>query len=260
VNNLVGNALKFTDAGAVTVTVAASPEAVSVAVADTGAGIDASFLPHLFDEFKQESSGLGRQHEGSGLGLTITRGLVELMGGRIAVESAKGAGTTFTVTFPRLGRAAPSPGAPPVPEPERPRVLVVDDNESTLALVERILRDLATIDMAATEEEALALADRSGRAYDLILLDIHLGNAVSGTDVLRQLRAREANGRSAIVAFTAFALPGDRERFLNAGFDGYLGKPFTREEMRALMEEVLPRATPPAAPPLDGLRKGTFVE
>ena len=98
--NLVSNAIKFTPRGGVTISVSATADAVTVEVCDTGIGISPAFQPHLFDEFWQESTGQGRSHEGSGLGLAITKRLVELMQGRIAVESRQGEGTTFTVTFP----------------------------------------------------------------------------------------------------------------------------------------------------------------
>ena len=99
-NNLVGNAIKFTSAGSVSLRVEAHPGGVVLRVSDTGAGISEAFLPRLFDEFRQESEGDGRAHEGNGLGLAITRRLVDLMGGEIAVESALGKGSTFTVRLP----------------------------------------------------------------------------------------------------------------------------------------------------------------
>ncbi|NBC16887.1 MAG: histidine kinase [Bacteroidetes bacterium] len=99
--NLIGNAIKFTDEGGVTVEVNYDDEHLHVSVRDTGVGIDDTFIPHLFEAFKQESSGLGRLHEGSGLGLAITAHLIELMEGTIDVESHKGEGSVFTVTLPR---------------------------------------------------------------------------------------------------------------------------------------------------------------
>ena len=123
-NNLVGNALKFTDAGRVTVRVEERGGAVRVAVADTGRGIDPAFVPRLFDEFRQESEGLDRAHEGNGLGLTITKRLVDLMGGAVEVESEVGVGTTFTVSLPLVslgggrGGAGSGAGAPARPRRE----------------------------------------------------------------------------------------------------------------------------------------------
>ncbi len=111
-HNLIGNAIKFTDAGEVVVEAEPAGERVFLRVRDTGIGIGEDFLPHVFEEFKQESSGLDRSHEGSGLGLAITRRLVQAMEGTIAVESTSGAGTCFTLTFPALTPApCPSPGS-----------------------------------------------------------------------------------------------------------------------------------------------------
>lgn len=115
-DNLVSNAIKFTDEGRVRVEIDPSKDEVAVRVHDTGAGIDAAFIPYLFDDFKQESSGLNRDHEGSGLGLAITKRLVNLMGGTIDVESTKGEGSTFTVTFPSRTEA-PSTVRPVRTEP-----------------------------------------------------------------------------------------------------------------------------------------------
>ena len=106
--NLLGNALKFTDHGGVAVTLAPTDDALVLTVADTGIGMEAAFLPHVFSEFRQESEGVRRSHEGSGLGLAITRRLVELMNGTITVTSERGAGTTFTVRLPLAGDALPS--------------------------------------------------------------------------------------------------------------------------------------------------------
>ena len=99
--NLISNAIKFTRKGNVAVNIQSDQEKVILKVADTGIGIGKEFLPHIFDEFQQESKGISRAFQGSGLGLAITKRLVELMGGTIAVESKKGQGTTFTVTYPR---------------------------------------------------------------------------------------------------------------------------------------------------------------
>ncbi|MEM6328251.1 MAG: HAMP domain-containing sensor histidine kinase, partial [Bacteroidota bacterium] len=104
--NLVSNAIKFTEAGTVSVSLRADGPEIVLQVADTGIGIDAAFLPELFSEFRQESEGDARRHEGSGLGLAITQRLVSLMGGTISVDSAKGEGTVFTVTLPRIAPGA----------------------------------------------------------------------------------------------------------------------------------------------------------
>ena len=101
-NNLIGNAIKFTEQGHVVVAVRAVAEHIKIEVSDTGVGISEAFLPHLFDGFTQESVGTARAYEGLGLGLTITKHLVELMGGQIEVESTRGHGSRFTLTFPSV--------------------------------------------------------------------------------------------------------------------------------------------------------------
>lgn len=101
-SNLVSNALKFTDEGAITVTIAPADDGLRLSVQDTGIGIDPDFFPHLFDAFKQESQGFGRSYEGTGLGLAITKHMVDLLGGTIEVESEKGEGSVFTVTLPHV--------------------------------------------------------------------------------------------------------------------------------------------------------------
>ena len=256
VQNLVGNAIKFTDAGSVTVRVDLAPASEDAAadgaahlrlrVEDTGIGIDPGFLPHVFDAFSQESSGFGRSHEGTGLGLSITKRFVDLMGGAIAAESTRGdaahpSGSAFTVTFP-LEAPGSEPPRPPSPEREarwRPRVLAVDDHEDTRALLAELLGDVADVAVAGSTADALAYADGGG--FDLVLLDIQLGEGESGLDVLAALRTRPGYRGVPVVALTGYALPGDRERFLVAGFDGYLSKPFDPDELLRIVGALGPR-------------------
>ncbi|MDX1546726.1 MAG: ATP-binding protein [Rhodothermales bacterium] len=238
-HNLIGNALKFTDEGGVLVVVDADAESVSVSVQDSGVGIDPDFMPHLFDEFRQESSGFSRTHEGSGLGLSITRRLVVLMDGTIAVESEKGRGSIFTVRFPRAERAevmpAPAPHSPPavlLQGLRKTRVLLVEDNENTRFLIENLLEEDCLVTAVGSAEDALLRAFNS--EFDLVLMDINLGQGPNGADVLRELRAMPAYRDVPVVAITAYALPGDRERFLEMGFTDYLAKPFHADELLAL--------------------------
>jgi len=251
-NNLIGNAIKFTEQGHVVVKVGAVAEHVEIEVSDTGVGISREFLPHVFGEFRQEDASTTRAYEGIGLGLTITKRLVELVDGKISVESEKGRGSTFRVSFPRLvvERNIPeavgsTERAPPSMEQVQSsaRVLAVDDNPGLLALLERYLEEVPQVletDTALDADAALALAQR--QLYDAVFLDINLGGARDGVDVLGELRMLPGYERVPMVAVTAYALPGDKERFLAAGFDAYLGKPFTPEQLH----DVLARVTIPA--------------
>ncbi len=255
-SNLVENAIKFTAAGSVEVTVHRQGEAVRVAVRDTGCGMEAAFLPYVFDEFRQESSGLARTFEGSGLGLAITKGLVDLMGAAVRVESTPGEGTTVEVLLP-LGLSDPIAEAfPPAPLPplapeatsRRARVLVVEDSEPTRALLRILLGRRVDLVLASGADEALALTAAGPWDFDLVLLDIHLGGTVSGVDLLPHLRRRSAGQATEFVALTAYALPGDAARLLDQGFDGYLGKPFTQSALRALLTRTLAHAGGDAGP------------
>ncbi len=232
--NLVSNAIKFTERGDVSVEVETTAEAVVLRVRDTGRGIDPSFLPHLFSAFRQESTGVARSHEGSGLGLYITRRLTELMGGTIEAASVKGQGSVFTVTLPRQGPCAGAEAAPTA----RPHLLIVEDNPDTLALLRHLLQENYDLCMVSTVDEALQAVQ--AHPFALALIDIHLGpsQAQTGIDLCRALRERP--GRPRLVAMTAYALPGDRERLLAAGFDAYLGKPFTRDQLFDLLTRLLP--------------------
>lgn len=243
--NLVGNAIKFTEEGCVTVEVDADADSVVIRVRDTGEGIEQEFLPRLFNEFEQGSTGIGRSHEGSGLGLTITHHLVERMSGTISVESEKGVGSVFTVCFPltmqRSTHSEISPAGLGHSSTSKARtglrVLVVDDNETTRFLMDRMIEAEYDTYSARSEEDALAAA--GDVHFDAVLMDINLGAAASGEDVMHRLRGLEGYAEVPIVAFTAYALPGDRERFLSAGFDGYLSKPFTKPQLLALLAELI---------------------
>ncbi|NNF57058.1 MAG: response regulator [Rhodothermaceae bacterium] len=239
VNNLVGNAIKFTEFGEVRIVVEATAAHVRLQVQDTGVGIAEDFLPRLFEEFQQESTGLARSYEGSGLGLAITKRLVELMDATIGVESTKGQGTTFVVVFPRvtpMPRA--SAGRPEPANTDRKRVLLVEDNPSTRALIRLRLAEFCEVEVAADPSSALALAEAT--TFDALLLDINLGDRMDGVDLLHALRQTPRYAQTPSVALTAYAMPGDEERFRAAGFDHYLAKPFTKEQLLRLFPRLFP--------------------
>ena len=244
--NLVGNAIKFTESGGVQIIVRASEDEVALDVVDTGVGISEDFLPRLFEEFQQESSGAQRSHEGSGLGLAITRQLTERLDGSLSVQSVLGVGTTFSVTFPTRLRSDAAPVTA-----RRPRVLIVDDNTQTLRMAERMVESSYRVDTASSAADAESLAQNASEAYDpydVLLLDINLGTLDTGEDLMRRLRQRPPYDDRPIIAFTAYALPGDRERFLATGFDGYFSKPFTRETLLATLGDASGHAPEPEPP------------
>lgn len=244
--NIVGNAIKFTDSGSVEMNVRANLGAVEIEIKDTGIGIDHGFLPHLFDAFRQESVGLQRSHEGSGLGLALTKRLIDLMDGQIAVESVKQEGSTFTVSFPHIGTedihasGAPDPGIEKShPDWNEAQILVVEDNPETAFLLQRVLSVAGDVTLAFEGAEAIRKSDRV--QYDLVLCDINLGSGTSGVDVLNELRTDPCYKHVPIVALTAHALPGDRERYLKTGFTEYLSKPFTPDALLHCVYDMLHR-------------------
>src|SRR5690606_14202332 len=161
-NNLLSTALKFTLEGGVTISAKIDDESVIVEVTDTGVGISESFLPFVFDEFKQESDGLGREFEGNGLGMNITKRLVEVMNGQISVRSKKGVGTTFTVSFPRSSRLVKEAQheheqTAAATTTVRPRVLALDDEPNVLILLQRLLGSAYDLHVVGSYEEAIKM-------------------------------------------------------------------------------------------------------
>lgn len=246
VKSLVDNAIKFTDEGGVTVDITADDSRVHIAVRDTGIGISETFLPHVFSDFRQESVGHARSYEGSGLGLAITKRLVELMGGSITLESHQGEGSIFTVSFPRVATeelhvaengVAKHRNGRPKRETVPNRVLILDDNTDTLALTRHQLRGLYDVKTVADADSALETARTDN--FDALLLDINLGGGHDGIDVLHAIRELDRYKEVPIVALTAYAMPGDQERFIAAGFDAYLSKPFTKQEITEIIAQAL---------------------
>lgn len=236
VSNLVSNGIKFTKDGGVTVSIEADEDHVLIHVADTGIGISEEFMPFLFEDFKQESEGLSRIHEGSGLGLSITKRLVQLMKGNIMAESEKGRGTVFTVALPRDGDSPASNNAAGEGE-SRTRVLVVEDNADTRTLVNHLLRKSYDVRCAMDADEALTFA--ADAQFNVLLVDINLGKGKSGEDVLHAIRSLPGYDETPVIAVTAYAMPGDRDRFINAGFDDYVSKPFSKQRLLEALEGVL---------------------
>lgn len=233
--NLVANAVKFTEAGEIAVHAAAHAYGegkawVTLRVEDSGPGVPPDQLETIFAAFSQTDEGAARRHEGAGLGLTIVRRLARMMGGDVRAENRSEGGAAFTVT---LGADLPETPSPAVPGRGGPpefaalagrKVLIVDDNATNLTVAEEFLRALGAETMtAASGEAALELLGRE--TVDLCMLDVHMPG-MHGLEVLRRIRAGEAGRRRLpVLALTADAMPGDRERFLAAGMDGYLPKP-----------------------------------
>jgi len=271
--NLVGNAIKFTEHGSVSVNVKFESLDLHTAglrleVKDTGIGIPRAKQEVIFDAFAQADGSTTRRYGGTGLGLTITRKIVEMMGGQIGVESKPGQGATFTVTLP-FSLAAK---AEPLQPEEAPavavqsseaeagtavqseshagsplRILVAEDNPANQKLVLYLLQKLGyAVEVASDGKEALATLEKAGlESFGLVLMDVQLPemNGFEATAAIRQMEKRSGR-RLPVVALTAHALKGDMERCLEAGMDGYVSKPIRREELIEAIQCFLPCPPP----------------
>jgi signal transduction histidine kinase/ActR/RegA family two-component response regulator len=247
--NLIGNAVKFTERGSVSVDVACREldegrVELAASVRDSGIGIDASALPTLFERFKQADSGIARRYGGSGLGLAISRGLVDLMGGRIDVETELGCGSMFRVTLalqrshsPRLA-VADTQMEPAGDITAGLRILVAEDNEVNQLVISAMLKQLGhSCEVARDGLDAVAKAKSGG--YDLILMDIQMPT-LDGIAATRRIRALGTNAATVpIIALTANAMIEDREAYIEAGMDDHVSKPVETKEVARAIARVL---------------------
>ncbi len=251
-NNLIGNAIKFTQAGEVSMEAyllpPPAPDKVRVlfSVADTGVGIDDAILPHLFEPFTQADDSFTRNYQGAGLGLSICKNLVELMGGGISIDSAKGVGTTvhFCIVF---GKAVTTPGQAdiePVPltDPvhELTVLVVEDDKVNAIALSHLLKKTGHRTRIAENGRQALDILQTD--TFDLIFMDIQMP-VMDGLEATHRIRAGEGGMDKAgipIVALTAHAMSGDSDKFLAAGMSDYLAKPIEMETLKKVIARVVP--------------------
>ncbi len=255
--NLISNATKFTSRGHVTVTVRVEDETeldarLVLTVEDTGIGIAADKLDYVFRDFTQEDGTTTREFGGTGLGLTISRQLASLMGGRLVASSAKGKGSSFTLEIPvGLGEAdmLDDSGVMALPPPRAVvaiRVLLAEDNEVNQWVAVRMLERLGCeVSVAKNGAEAvdMVFADH----YDFVLMDCQMP-VVDGYAATAQIRAREMGTpqRIPIVALTAHALAEDRTRCLSVGMNDFITKPVGLDDLRAVVDRY---AAPPAGVP-----------
>lgn len=248
-NNLIGNAIKFTDSGGVVVDVARhAPDGgetrVRFDVRDTGIGIAEAEQTLVFDPFAQADGSFSRRHGGTGLGLAISHRLVAELGGELRLASAPGEGSVFSFDLPY------SPASPPATAPATPaeddapllaRVLLVEDCAVSRLLVGTALSEKA-IDVVEAEDGLAAVARFHDGRFDAVLMDCQMPG-LDGFEATRRIRAWEsATGRprTPIIAFTANALEGDRERCLDAGMDDYLTKPVVFSALYSTLHRTIP--------------------
>ncbi|MGC9420415.1 MAG: ATP-binding protein, partial [Rhodovulum sp.] len=240
--NLVGNALKFTHAGQVTVRAERRGDTVEIAVRDTGRGIAAEDRSRIFDEFFTGDPTYGRAAGGTGLGLAITARLVRLMGGEIALDSTPGAGSLFTVRLPLPVAEAEPPEAAedddaPCGGPARPlSVLLVEDNRVNRRVARAMLEKLGhRVTEAEDGLDGVEMAFHG--AYDAILMDVSMPR-LDGVEATRRIRLGGRSRHARIIGLTAHALPEEVARFRAAGMDAVGCKPVSRAQLRGLLADT----------------------
>ncbi|MBN2509148.1 MAG: response regulator [Spirochaetales bacterium] len=264
--NLISNAMKFTHQGSVSLTVniaSSSPFTVRFAVADTGIGIKKSIRKSIFDSFVQADSSTVRRYGGTGLGTTISKRLVELMGGTIGFTSEEGKGTTFFFTIP-LGQAPETMTGSPLPGTTdivnlKGHVLLVEDYPPNRTIVESMLKDAGlTWDTAANGLEAVDLFAQN--SYSVILMDIQMPE-MDGCEATRAIRRMEKKAKKKpvpVIGFTANAFPAEIEKYIKLGMNDVITKPVRRRDFFHTLQQVLSGGTGFSAAP--SLRKSRVFD
>ncbi len=253
--NLLANAIKFTPKdGKVLITLECVDRRVELSVVDSGMGIAADFLPHVFERFRQGDVGMNRTKGGLGLGLAIVKHIVELHQGKVVAQSdGPGRGARFIVSLPRAEQG-PEPDTSAIGRPKSVEtarsserlaglcVLVVDDDEDARHLLGTMLR-LHGAEIASASSVAMALEAIEGRVPDVVVSDIAMPDR-DGYDLIRTLRALPTEARRVpVVALTAFARPDDRTRALSAGFSMYASKPVDPSELAVSIANLAGRVS-----------------
>jgi PAS domain S-box-containing protein len=241
--NLLDNAVKFTDEGVIDLSLECSATTVSFVLRDTGIGMSEEYVRRLYDAFSQEDDGYSRSYEGLGLGLRLTKRYLDVNGGSIQVESTKGEGTTFVVSFPvmhHFPRAVDrDTGVDSTEQPMNRRytLLIVEDDHETQKFLQLILSESFDLHFSESAEEGWDTLHR--HQVDLVLMDISLRGDEDGLQLTGRIREHPEFRDLPVIAVTAHAFADDRRRSLEAGCNEYLPKPFRVHQLRELVARFL---------------------
>jgi len=251
--HVISNGIKFTKTGGVTIQVdkqmIGDHTRAVVRVIDTGVGIPDYDIQKIFGEFRQGSEGLARGYEGMGIGLSLAKKIIQMMKGEILVDSTPGNGSVFTISLPvklsdsqvenQIAEKRKSTVIRDMPGPgnKKPAVLLVEDNMLNRAVTVLMLKP--HFDMMTASDGITALAIASKKQFDIVLMDINLGEGIDGIETLQRLRMLDDYKDVPVIAVTAYVLSKDEEKFMEMGFDGYVPKPFTKEFIVSTMNKFI---------------------
>ena len=252
IEHLLANAIKYTSKGDITVTISRilenQKQYAQMKVKDTGVGIPKQSSKIIFEPFRQASEGFSRTFEGLGIGLTVAKKFIDMMDGEISVESEVGKGSEFTVKFPIDSHNKFNFSQYFVPEKLLDKqnahnykfsseVLLIEDDEPTANIVRFYLSETCKTDWAFNAKTAIAMAEKKN--YSAILVDINLGFGMDGIEAINVIKKLKGYNSIPIVAVTAYALYGDREKFLKQGCTHYISKPFEKNDIVELVDKIL---------------------
>ncbi|MBN1197751.1 MAG: response regulator, partial [Bacteroidales bacterium] len=256
ITNLIDNAIKFTREGSVEIILIKeqleNSEQAVLTVRDSGIGIPSAFHDQIFDEFRQVSEGFGRYYEGLGIGLALSKKLLTRLQGEISLESEEGKGSQFTVRFPVCPIPVPDQehisetGVAGTPEAGKEilrskiqthTILSVEDNEYNQELIGMFLKGAYHLEMVYDGESAIRFAKE--KQADLILMDINLGAGIDGVNAMQKIRETERYQTVPFIAVTGYTSNADKQHLLSAGFDEFLPKPFTKQQLESMIKQTI---------------------
>ncbi len=244
--DVIDNAIKYTEKGFINISTGydLDKNEVFIRVKDTGIGIDPSYLPNIFEAFRQESLGYSRAYQGAGLGLPIAKRLIDLMNGKIKVESSRGIGTTVTIFLKAETKEEFIPKKIIPKEKvyteiglkeQKPKIFIVEDDSMNRLVLEKMLKNQAETIFAVDGDDTLEIINqwhKKGDKFDIMLVDINLPSPWDGIKLMNEIKKRwEEYKKIPFIAQTAYAMSGDKERFLEAGFDDYISKPIIQSKL-----------------------------
>jgi len=252
---LVDNAIKYTNEGFVTIQSQYDHQSnrVFIKVKDTGVGMEEAYQRHIFEAFRQESSGYGRSYQGAGLGLPLAKRLLDLMQGEIQIDSKRNVGTTVTVSLPcissntekqNVASAFPIPNAPEIGKLD---IFIVEDDRMNRLVLQKILQKAGHITMAVDGEETLKIIrerHKKNHVFQVMLFDINLPSPWDGIQLMHKIKADFPVYKNIpFIAQTAYAMAGDREKMLDSGFDDYIAKPINKNELMTIIKNQLDKVS-----------------